>query len=50
VAVEVFRALRDDVGGVNWAALPLFVTLYGVDDVELLIERLVVLKTHRPEE
>ena len=36
-------------GGIDWQALPLFVGLYGVQDVEMLIYRLMVIKTHKPE-
>jgi hypothetical protein len=31
-------------GGLNWSALPIVVELIGVDDVELLIEQLVIIR------
>jgi hypothetical protein len=31
-------------GGLNWTALPIVVELLGVDDVELLIEQLVIIR------
>lgn len=35
-------------GGIDWAGLSLFVGLYGVEDVEGLIDRLLVIKSHTP--
>lgn len=48
VAHRVFAALANGMGGIDWTGLPLFVELYGVHDVEALIERLMVIKQHRP--
>jgi len=31
-------------GGIDWAALPLLAELYGVDDMEILIEELVAIR------
>ena len=42
--------LSNGMGGYDWAALPLPCRVYGVRDVELLIDRLMVLKTHRREQ
>lgn len=39
--------LRTD-GGIDWQGLPLACAYYGVRDVEILIQRLIVIKTHRP--
>ena len=39
-------------GGVDWSGLPLIAELYGVSDIEGLLHRLLVIKTHqtdRPE-
>lgn len=36
-------------GGIDWAAVPLFAALYGVDDVEMLIDRLLAIKMHKPQ-
>ena len=36
-------------GGIDWTALPLAVAMYGVQDVEALIERLMIIKTHKPQ-
>jgi hypothetical protein len=34
-------------GGLNWTALPIIVELLGVDDVELLIEQLLIIRNKR---
>jgi hypothetical protein len=39
-AVEAWNIM----GGLNWSALPIVVELIGVDDVELLIEQLVIIR------
>ncbi|MCW7542019.1 hypothetical protein OOT46_29920 [Aquabacterium sp. A7-Y] len=35
-------------GGLDWAGLLLVVELLGVSDVEALLHRLHIIKTHRP--
>lgn len=35
-------------GGIDWAGLDLVAAKLGIDDIEGLIERLYVIKTHRP--
>ena len=47
-AFRVQRMLANGSGGIDWAGLPLACEMYGVRDVETLIQRLVVIKTHRP--
>lgn len=37
-------------GGLDWSGLPYVCELLGVQDVEQLIERLLVIKTHKPDE
>ncbi len=49
-AFSVALMLSNGMGGYDWAALPLACRIHGVRDVEMLIERLLVLKTHRAEE
>lgn len=46
--MRIYNALANGMGGMDWSGLPLLVALHGVDDVEGLIDRLVVIKTHRP--
>lgn len=36
-------------GGIDWAGLPTVCTLLGVTDVEDLLHRLLVIKTHKPQ-
>lgn len=37
-------------GGIDWAGVELLAALYQVEDVEGLLERLVVIKTHTPKD
>jgi hypothetical protein len=37
-------------GGIDWSGLPYVCAALGVEDVEQLMERLLVIKTHRPGE
>lgn len=48
VALRIFNALANGTGGLDWAALPLFAALHTVQDLEPLIDRLLVIKTHKP--
>lgn len=40
--------LANGMGGMDWAGLPLACELFGVTDVEALLQRLLVIKTHNP--
>jgi len=40
--------LANGMGGLDWSALPLACVLYGVQDIELMIHRLLVIKLHQP--
>lgn len=44
----VWNYLHNGHGGFDWAGLPLVVALLGIDDVEALMHRLLVIKTHKP--
>lgn len=48
-ALRVAAMLANGMGGLDWSALPLACRVHAVRDVELLIERLQVIKAHRPE-
>lgn len=48
MAVRAWNMLANGMGGIDWSGLPLVCALLGVRDVELLVERLLVIKTHRP--
>jgi hypothetical protein len=48
MALQIAAALSNGMGGIDWAGFPLMVAKFGVDDVDGLIERLVVIKNHQP--
>lgn len=48
-AMRVHAMLANGMGGIDWTGLDLAVAMFGVRDVEALIERLLVLKLHKPE-
>lgn len=48
MALRIFNALANGTGGLYWDALPLFAALHAVQDLEPLIDRLLVIKTHKP--
>jgi hypothetical protein len=48
LAMKVAGMLANGMGGYHWDALPLAVAFFGVGDMEDLLERLLVLKLHRP--
>jgi hypothetical protein len=47
-AIRAFNLMSNGMGGIDWNALPLAVVMYGVHDVEALIDRLMIIKTHKP--
>ena len=48
LAVRVWNMLANGMGGIDWRALPLPVELFGITDIEGLIHRLLVIKSHNP--
>lgn len=48
--MRVARMLANGMGGMDWAGLPLAMAIHGATDVEGLVHRLTVIKTHRPPE
>ncbi len=48
MAIRIFNALSNGMGGLDWAGLPLQVAYHGVQDVQGLLHRLLVIKGHRP--
>lgn len=46
----MFNLLSNGMGGIDWAGLPVAVTLFGVRDVEGLMHRLALIKSHRAPE
>lgn len=50
MAIRAWNLLADGNGGIHWAGLPYVVELLGVRDLEALLDRLLVIKLHRPPE
>ena len=48
IALSIYNALCDGMGGINWAGLELWVEKLGVTDVDGLLDRLVVIRMHEP--
>lgn len=48
MAIEAWNLLANGTGGFDWTGLPFVCELLGVRDVEDLLHRLKVIKTHRP--
>lgn len=48
MALAAWRLLANGHGGIEWAGLEVVVELLGVRDVEGLVRRLGVIRTHRP--
>lgn len=48
-AIQVWNALADGWGNLNWAGLGLLIEFYGCSDVEALVDALIVIKAHRPD-
>lgn len=44
----MWNLLANGSGGLDWAGLPFVAAMLGVDDVEGLMDRLLVIKTHKP--
>lgn len=45
----MYRLLANGMGGIDWQGLPLLCGWLGVQDVEGLMHRLVVIRMHNPE-
>lgn len=50
MALAAWNALHNGQGGIDWAGLPIVAAWLGVRDVEGLMQRLVLIKSHRPDE
>jgi hypothetical protein len=50
LAFRVFNLLADGMGGLNWQGLPLMCGWLGAADIEGLMERLAIIKTHRQQQ
>lgn len=47
--MRVWNACANGMGGIDWECVPLFAEFYGVTDADMLIERLLFIKLHKPE-
>lgn len=50
MAIRVFNGLTNGMGGLDWAGLPLLCAYHCVNDVEGLMHRLLVIKSHRKQD
>lgn len=50
MALLVQNYLANGMGGLDWSGFDLIVEKLGIEDVEGLLDRLLVIKTHRPKE
>ena len=50
LAIRVYNALANGSGGLDWAGLPVVCEWMGIEDLDGLMQRLIVIKTHRPPE
>jgi hypothetical protein len=48
IALRAWNLLANGMGGIDWAGLPMVAALLGVQDVDALVHRLFVIKTHKP--
>lgn len=49
IAFGVYAMLANGMGGLDWSGLPIAAAYFGASDVEALVERLMVIKLHKPE-
>jgi hypothetical protein len=50
IALQAWAALHNGQGGMDWGGLPIVAAWLGVRDVDGLLQRLVLIKNHRPPE
>lgn len=50
LALRVWNMLSNGMGGMDWAGLQLAVAMFGIVDVEGLIDRLLLIKAYKPPE
>ena len=48
LAITAYNYLANGSGGVDWAGFELIAGMLGIDDVEGLAHRLLIIKTHQP--
>jgi hypothetical protein len=47
-AIRAWNALNNGMGGIDWAGLPMVCAMLEVENVETLVERMLVIKGHKP--
>ena len=47
--MQAWNYLSNRTGSIDWAGLEFVVALLGIKDVESLVQRLLIIKTHRPQ-
>lgn len=50
LAVKAWNLVANGMGGIDWAGLPAACAWLGIDDIDSLIARLLVIKTHKAPE
>ena len=50
IAVRAWRLLSNGMGGIDWAGLPVVTEMLGIEDVQELIGRLLVIRSYKPED
>jgi hypothetical protein len=49
LAVAAWNALHNGQGAIDWAGLPVVASWLGVEDIDGLLHRMLVIKGHRPD-
>mgnify|MGYP006921413407 CR=1 FL=1 len=49
VANQIFNALANGSGGLDWQGLEFMAAYFGAHDIEALVHRLLIIKGHRPD-
>lgn len=49
-AIAVFNMVSNGMGGIDWGAVPFACDYLGVEDVDVIVERLLVIKSHKPKD
>ena len=47
-AIVVWYICANGMGGIDWGAVPFACEYLGISDVEMLVERLLVIKAYKP--
>ena len=50
LALRAWRLLSNGMGGLDWAGLPIVAASLGIDDPQKLIDRLLVIRSYRPDD